>query len=45
VQCHGAIGTTRDHDIGLYYRRAKSGELAFGDTDFQKELVAQKLGL
>jgi alkylation response protein AidB-like acyl-CoA dehydrogenase len=45
VQCHGAIGTTRDHDIGLYYRRAKSGELAFGDTDFQKELVAQQLGL
>ncbi len=45
VQCHGAIGTTRDHDIGLYYRRAKAGELAFGDTDFQKELVAQQLGL
>ena len=45
LQCHGAIGTTRDHDIGLYYRRAKSGELAFGDTDFYKEVVAQKLGL
>ncbi|HUV51809.1 MAG TPA: acyl-CoA dehydrogenase family protein [Dehalococcoidia bacterium] len=45
MQCHGAIGTTRDHDIGLYYRRAKAGELAFGDTDFQKELVAQSLGL
>ena len=45
VQCHGAIGTTRDHDIGLYYRRAKSGELAFGDTDFYKEVVAWKLGL
>jgi len=45
MQCHGAIGTTRDHDIGLYYRRAKAGELAFGDTDFQRELVAQELGL
>jgi len=45
VQCHGAIGLTRDHDIGLYYRRAKAGELAFGDTDFQKELVAQHMGL
>lgn len=45
VQCHGAIGTTRDHDIGLYYRRAKSGELAFGDSDFQRELVAQRLGI
>jgi alkylation response protein AidB-like acyl-CoA dehydrogenase len=45
VQCHGAIGLTRDHDIGLYYRRAKAGELAFGDTDFQRELVAQQMGL
>ena len=45
MQCHGAIGTTRDHDIGLYYRRAKAGELAFGDTDFQRELVAQSIGI
>ena len=45
VLCHGAIGTTRDHDMGLYYRRAKAAELAFGDTDFQREVVAQQLGL
>ncbi len=45
IQCHGAIGLTRDHDVGLYYRRAKAAELAFGDTDFQKELVAQQMGL
>ena len=45
VQCHGAIGLTRDHDIGLYYRRAKAAELAFGDTDFQREMVAQEMGL
>lgn len=45
VQCHGAIGTTRDHDIGLYYRRAKAAELIFGDTDFQREMVAQQIGL
>lgn len=45
IQCHGAIGLTRDHDVGLYYRRAKAGELAFGDTDFQRELVARHMGL
>jgi alkylation response protein AidB-like acyl-CoA dehydrogenase len=45
VQCHGAIGLTRDHDLGLYYRRAKAAELAFGDTDFQREMVAQQMGL
>jgi len=45
VQCHGAIGTTRDHDIGLYYRRAMAAELAFGDTDRQREVVARQIGL
>lgn len=45
VQCHGAIGTTRDHDIGLYYRRAKVGELDYGDTDYQLEIVAKELGM
>jgi len=45
VQIHGAIGTTRDHDMGLYYRRAWAADLAFGDTDFQREVVARHLGL
>jgi alkylation response protein AidB-like acyl-CoA dehydrogenase len=45
VQIHGAIGTTRDHDMGLYYRRALAADLAFGNTDFQREVVARELGL
>lgn len=45
VQVHGAIGTTRDHDMGLYYRRSKAAEPTFGDTEDQREVVAQQLGL
>ena len=45
VQIHGAIGTTRDHDVGLYYRRARQAALLFGDTDFCREKVAQEMGL
>jgi len=45
VSLHGGIGTSREHDAGLYYRRAKAADVAFGDTDFQRELVAQKIGL
>lgn len=45
VQIHGAIGTTRDHDVGLYFRRAWAADLAFGDTEFQREVVARQLGL
>ncbi|HUU63446.1 MAG TPA: acyl-CoA dehydrogenase [Dehalococcoidia bacterium] len=43
VQIHGAIGMTRDHDIGLYYRRAKAADVIFGDTDLHHERVAQQL--
>ncbi len=45
VQLHGAIGMTRDHDMGLYYRRARQSALLFGDTDSCRERVAQEMGL
>ncbi|RLC91212.1 MAG: acyl-CoA dehydrogenase, partial [Chloroflexi bacterium] len=41
----GAIGFTKDHDLELYFRRAKAAELYFGDADFHREVVAQQLGL
>jgi alkylation response protein AidB-like acyl-CoA dehydrogenase len=44
-QIFGAIGFTMDHDIHLYYRQAKAGEIIFGDADFQRAIVAQELGL
>jgi hypothetical protein len=34
-----------DHDMHLYFRRAKAGELAYGDADFHREIVAAQLGL
>jgi len=45
VQIHGAIGTTRECDIGLFYRRAKSCEYIMGDTGFHYEKLAQGLGI
>jgi len=45
VRLHGAVGTTRDHDIQLYYRMAKAADTVFGNTDFHRELVAQEIGL
>jgi alkylation response protein AidB-like acyl-CoA dehydrogenase len=44
-QIHGAIGFTKDHDLELYFRRAKAGEVFFGDADHHREVVAQQLGL
>jgi alkylation response protein AidB-like acyl-CoA dehydrogenase len=44
-QIHGAISFTEEYDVHLFYRRAKSGEVAFGDTEYHLEKVAQQLGL
>ncbi|MFA5078389.1 MAG: acyl-CoA dehydrogenase family protein [Dehalococcoidia bacterium] len=44
-QIFGAIGFTMDHDMHLYFRRAKAGEIAYGDADFHRENVAVQLGL
>jgi len=45
VRLHGAIATSDDHDIPLYYRRSKAADIAFGNTDFHREIVAQKMRL
>jgi len=45
VQIHGGVGTTREFDIGLYFRRAKAFELMLGDSQYHYERVAQGLGL
>ncbi|MBI4206176.1 MAG: acyl-CoA/acyl-ACP dehydrogenase [Betaproteobacteria bacterium] len=44
-QIHGAIGFTKEHDLQLYSRHAKSAELSFGDGDHHRERLAQLLGL
>jgi 3-oxocholest-4-en-26-oyl-CoA dehydrogenase beta subunit len=41
-QIHGAIGWTRDMDLELYTRRAKTAGVAFGDADFHREVIARK---
>jgi alkylation response protein AidB-like acyl-CoA dehydrogenase len=44
-QIHGGIGFTRDYKIQLYFRRQKAAELAWGDPDYHRELVAQSMGI
>ena len=45
VQIHGGVGTSREFDIGLFYRRAKSMEYITGDSDYHYEIIAKSLGL
>ena len=44
-QIHGAIGVTIEHDLHFYTKRAKAAELAFGDADFYRGIVAREMGL
>ncbi len=44
-QVHGGMGFIKDHDMQLYYRRAKAAEVTFGDAEFHREVVAREMGL
>ena len=44
-QIHGGIGFTKDYKIQLYFRRQKAAELAWGDADYHRELVAEELAI
>ncbi|SHM58375.1 acyl-CoA dehydrogenase family protein [Cryptosporangium aurantiacum] len=45
IQVHGGIGFTWEHPAHLYFKRAKSSQLLFGDPLHHRELLAQRFGL
>jgi alkylation response protein AidB-like acyl-CoA dehydrogenase len=45
IQIHGGIGFTWEHDMHIYFKRAKSSEVTFGDATWNREIVAQLIGL
>lgn len=45
IQVHGGIGFTWEHDMHLYFKRAKFSEFTFGDATYHRELVAQEINL
>ena len=45
IQIHGGIGFTWDHDMHLYFKRAKASEIAWGDGDYHREKVAALLNM
>lgn len=45
IQIHGGIGFTWEHDMHLYFKRAKGSEFTFGDPTYHRERVAQLINL
>lgn len=43
IQLHGGIGFTWEHNLHLYYKRAKSSEIMFGDATYHRELIAKEV--
>jgi alkylation response protein AidB-like acyl-CoA dehydrogenase len=41
IQSHGGIGFTWEHDLQLYYKRAKGSEIYFGDATYHREQLAR----
>jgi alkylation response protein AidB-like acyl-CoA dehydrogenase len=41
IQIHGAIGFTDDHDLPLYFKRAKAWETNLGNTSFHLDKIAK----
>jgi alkylation response protein AidB-like acyl-CoA dehydrogenase len=44
IQIHGGVGFTWEHDAHLYYRRAHSSALMFGDSRAHRERIAVAIG-
>jgi alkylation response protein AidB-like acyl-CoA dehydrogenase len=44
TQAHGGVSIIEDHDMPLYFRRAKAAELVFGDGKFHRRNIAKALG-
>ncbi len=41
VQMHGGVGVTDEHDIGLYFKRARVAAVTFGDAAFHRRRWAR----
>jgi alkylation response protein AidB-like acyl-CoA dehydrogenase len=45
IQVHGGIGFTWEHDAHLYFKRAKTDQLLFGDSSHWRATLADRLGI
>ena len=45
LHLHGALGFTWDHDVHLWFKRARSSQLLLGDPAFHRERLAGRIGL
>jgi alkylation response protein AidB-like acyl-CoA dehydrogenase len=42
-QVFGGMGYMEEHDLPLYFRRARAADAAFGDADYHRKIVADQI--
>jgi len=45
LQCHGAIGSTTEHDLHLFLKRSWALRRTWGSSEFHASRVASALGI
>lgn len=45
IQIHGGIGFTWEHDAHLFFKRAKSSEIMFGEPAYHRARLADRIGI
>jgi len=45
IQVLGGMGFTQEHDMQLFFRRARASELAFGDGHYHRERLARMMNI
>ena len=45
IQVHGGIAFTWEHDLHMYFRRAKTTEALFGSSSHNRALLADRIGI
>ncbi len=45
IHIHGTVSLAQEHDLTLYYRKAKALQLNLGFFDSHKEVIAKELGI
>jgi alkylation response protein AidB-like acyl-CoA dehydrogenase len=43
IKLHGAVGFTKELDLGLYHLRSKASEHTLGDSQYHREMIAREL--
>ncbi len=45
VRVHGGVGFMEDHDVSIFYRKATTYEISFGDADFHRDVLSKELSI